>query len=218
MALRIGLHPRPFNVIEAERQDLQYRLDQRDRLTRELFRDHRRLVELSKPGHTRGLNQYQRDRAVLEKRIAGAIEHEMALLTRLGELHVEIQCRDRGYMVQNEWTTPFNSQNHTTAWGSAYQGQPMAPPEASFGMCNSCDGVSLSSGERPYADDSDPPAYGGAEPQQDELSAGSLDRADPAMPVECPEGRWQLQSPKPRQQRHSVPALCFIWEGDEHDK
>lgn len=110
-------------------------------------------------------------------------------------------------MVQHEWTKSFDRQGLVTPWGSAHQGQPMAPPGASTRMSASCDHVSPASGERPYADPSGPSAYCGAEPQQGEASEGSPERADSTFPVEYPEGRWQLQSPEPRQQRYGVPAV-----------
>ncbi|KAI0025545.1 hypothetical protein F4780DRAFT_774996 [Xylariomycetidae sp. FL0641] len=126
-ALELGLQPRPFAEIHGERAYLERALQQHDRAATELFRrlpvveaqvqeataaaaannhhhhhhndDDDDSVEKKKKKEHRHARER---RAWLRDRIRDTVAAERAVLTRLGDLHVEIQCRDRWARVHRD--------------------------------------------------------------------------------------------------------------------
>ncbi|KAK8042691.1 hypothetical protein PG994_013174 [Apiospora phragmitis] len=95
-------HPRPFGHIESERQHLQYLLGEQDRRACELFSRIAAVDEAYSFGSVHEHRQARKDRAWLQRRIDETIDREKGILVRLGEIHVEIQCRERWHMVEQQ--------------------------------------------------------------------------------------------------------------------
>jgi hypothetical protein len=131
-ALELGLHPRPFDELHAERAYLLNALQSHDQQTLELFR---RLPTLEEQISLRHEEVYQRrrqdakvkvkvngiqargeeeedeeeelgkacrQRVWLRRQIEDTLDAERGLLMRLSELHVEIQCHERWCQVERE--------------------------------------------------------------------------------------------------------------------
>ncbi|KAI1430247.1 hypothetical protein F5Y12DRAFT_12851 [Xylaria sp. FL1777] len=145
-ALELGLHPRPFEELHAERVYLLTTLQSHDRQALELFRRLPVLDEYIDRHHRHHQHQHQqhnqyqnahprvkvkidgvpvnevnsqerkqeaekeeerlrdarRQRVWLRRQIEDTVDVERDLLTRLSELHVEIQCRERWCQVGQE--------------------------------------------------------------------------------------------------------------------
>lgn len=95
-------HPRPFEHIEGERQHLQYLLAEQDQRAVDLFSRIAAVDEACDFGSAREKRQARKDRAWLQRRIGETVDRERAILVRLGDIHVEIQCRERWYMVEQQ--------------------------------------------------------------------------------------------------------------------
>ncbi|ORY63110.1 uncharacterized protein BCR38DRAFT_485880 [Pseudomassariella vexata] len=89
-ALELAFHPRSFIGHHAERQFLINQLQEADRCSTELFRQ---LPRLDAQKVEKGHEQLQRQG--LRQRIAESVDREREILAKLGEVCVEIQCRDR---------------------------------------------------------------------------------------------------------------------------
>ncbi|KAI2619982.1 hypothetical protein GGR54DRAFT_110584 [Hypoxylon sp. NC1633] len=102
-ALQLGLQPRSFEELHTERLYLLGSLQQHDQRAVELFW----LVPVVEEQIQSAVTQEQRGRAKkqrgwLRHRIVDTVESEKAILARLSELHVEIQCRERWCGVDRE--------------------------------------------------------------------------------------------------------------------
>ncbi|KAK8051304.1 hypothetical protein PG993_002689 [Apiospora rasikravindrae] len=95
-------HPRPFDHIESERQHLQCLLGEQDRRARDLFSRIAAVDEAYNFGSIHEHLQARKDRVWLQRRIDETVGWEKEILVRLGEIHVEIQCRKRWYMVEQQ--------------------------------------------------------------------------------------------------------------------
>ncbi|KAK7956874.1 uncharacterized protein PG986_006096 [Apiospora aurea] len=95
-------HPRPFDHIESERQHLQYLLSEQDRRARDLFSRIAAVDEAYDFGSVHEHRQARKDRVCLRRRINETVDREKEILGRLGEIHVEIQCRERWHMVEQQ--------------------------------------------------------------------------------------------------------------------
>ncbi|KAI8961605.1 hypothetical protein F5Y11DRAFT_325488 [Daldinia sp. FL1419] len=102
-ALQLGLHPRPFQELHNERMYLIQMLEQYNRQALDLFRRvpvvDEQIQNASTPHDHR---RAKKARGWLRHRITDTVEEEKNVLTRLSELHVEIQSQDRWWQVENE--------------------------------------------------------------------------------------------------------------------
>ncbi|KAI1763758.1 hypothetical protein GGR53DRAFT_467036 [Hypoxylon sp. FL1150] len=102
-AIQLGLQPRSFEELTAERSYLLEMLQQHDQRARELFKRVPIVDEQWKMAETIDEQQRARKhRSWLRHRIGDIVEEERNILTRLSELYVEIQCQDRWHQVARE--------------------------------------------------------------------------------------------------------------------
>ncbi|KAI1461443.1 hypothetical protein F4805DRAFT_453873 [Annulohypoxylon moriforme] len=102
-ALQLGLHPRSFGELHAERLYLLEMLQQHDRRASGLFMMVP-LVEdkIWRTGDPEEQKRAKKHRVWLRHRITDTVEEEKKILARLSELHVEIQCRERWSRVDKQ--------------------------------------------------------------------------------------------------------------------
>ncbi|KAI2469926.1 hypothetical protein F4781DRAFT_392331 [Annulohypoxylon bovei var. microspora] len=102
-ALQLGLQPRSFGELHAERMYLLEMLQQHDRRAFDLFMKVP-LVEgnICWAENLEDRKQAKKHRGWLRHRIVDTVEEEKKILARLSELHVEIQCRERWSRVEKE--------------------------------------------------------------------------------------------------------------------
>ncbi|KAI1377542.1 hypothetical protein F4677DRAFT_458887 [Hypoxylon crocopeplum] len=102
-ALQLGLQPRSFEELHAERLYLLQSLQQHDQRAVELFK---RVPVVEEQIHCAENSderwRAKKQRAWLRHRIVDTVEEEKGILARLSELHVEIQCRERWCQVDKE--------------------------------------------------------------------------------------------------------------------
>ncbi|KAL7627611.1 hypothetical protein AAE478_001804 [Parahypoxylon ruwenzoriense] len=102
-ALQLGLQPRSFSELHTERVYLLEMLQQHDQRAIELFRLLPQLEEQIRwPDCPDEQRQARKHRGWVRHRIADIVEKEREILTRLSELHVEIQCCERWHQVARE--------------------------------------------------------------------------------------------------------------------
>ncbi|KAK8028835.1 hypothetical protein PG991_005891 [Apiospora marii] len=113
-------NPRPFDHPESERQHLQYLLVEQNRRAVHLFSQIPALDEAHAFGSAHEQRQARRDRAWLLRCIEEAVDREREILVRLSEIQVEILCRERWHMVDQQ--KAFRRQQHG-AWGYGWAGE-----------------------------------------------------------------------------------------------
>ncbi|KAI1503825.1 hypothetical protein F5X99DRAFT_406507 [Biscogniauxia marginata] len=125
-ALDIGLQPRFFEEIDSERAYLFERLQKQDSQALNIFGrlahvddqiDHQSIDGRDE------LKKAKKYRTWLKKQVKKTIGEERFILTRLGELHIEIQCRERWLHVQRDQEFREMRYLHTS-----YGGFPLPPP------------------------------------------------------------------------------------------
>lgn len=113
-------HPRPFDHTESERQHLEYLLAEQDRRAIYLFSQIAALDKAQAFGSAREQRHARKDRAWLLRRIDETVGRERKILARLGEIYVEIQCRGRWNMVEQQKASLW--QQHGD-WGFGWGGE-----------------------------------------------------------------------------------------------
>ncbi|CAJ2513744.1 Uu.00g018630.m01.CDS01 [Anthostomella pinea] len=103
-AIELGLWPRPFGEIHSERAYLLDKLQEHDSEARELFGRLPTVEEhiswsVNVPDE---LKKARKHRGWLKQRIKDTVEEERKVMARLGEIHVELQCRERWCQVERE--------------------------------------------------------------------------------------------------------------------
>ncbi|KAI1775200.1 hypothetical protein F4818DRAFT_441297 [Hypoxylon cercidicola] len=116
-AIQLGLEPRSFDKLHAERSYLLEMLQQHDQRAFELFQRVPIVDEQWKMAETTDEQQKARKhRGWLRHRIGDIVEEEKSILTRLSELHVEIQCRERWHQVERDREMRNLEQRHAPGY------------------------------------------------------------------------------------------------------
>ncbi|KAK7981859.1 hypothetical protein PG988_004097 [Apiospora saccharicola] len=121
-------HPRPFDHIENERQHLQYLLAEQDRRAVDLFSRVAAVDGAYDFGSAREQRQARKDRAWVQRRIGQTVDREREILVRLGEIHVEIQCRERWHMVEQQKAFLRQQGGRHRHWGWGGEGNSLNQP------------------------------------------------------------------------------------------
>ncbi|OTB19858.1 hypothetical protein K445DRAFT_18402 [Daldinia sp. EC12] len=125
-ALQLGLHPRPFQELHTERMYLLERLQQYNRRALELFRRIPVVDEQQKNAKTPYEDRRAKKlRGWLRHRISDTVEEERKTLARLSELHVEIQCQERWWHVEEERKARDLPQQHHNPNFAYFAASPM---------------------------------------------------------------------------------------------
>ncbi|RYO79422.1 hypothetical protein DL766_006874 [Monosporascus sp. MC13-8B] len=195
-SLDLGLRPRSFAELTDERMLLLDELQRHDEDARDLFArlaaaDER--VSDSKTFEERGHGQ--RHRGYLRRRVGDAVDEERQILLRLGELSVEIQCRERWCQVRRDREAEFSGRTGPPSRYSYWNYYPPPPPS--------------------LAPPSWPPAAAFGAPG-DGLQcngAGQFQRAFPPFQTDAPDGFSQPPNPVYSLYR-TVPQQCSgnVWE------
>ncbi|KAI0014275.1 hypothetical protein F4779DRAFT_612567 [Xylariaceae sp. FL0662B] len=102
-AMELGLRPRSFEELHTERSYLLEMLQQQDRQALELYRRLPHVEEqIERCNDPDGVKRAKKHQGWLKNRVAETVKEEKGILTRLSELYVEIQCRDRWYQVERD--------------------------------------------------------------------------------------------------------------------
>ncbi|RYP16864.1 hypothetical protein DL765_004885 [Monosporascus sp. GIB2] len=196
-SLDLGLRPRSFAELTDERMLLLDELQRHDEDARDLFARLAAADERVSGGEAFGERGHgQRHRGYLRRRVEDAVDKEREILLRLGELSVEIQCRERWCQVRRDHEAEFSGQMEPPSRYSYWNYYPPPPPSlapppswppaTAFGApCDSlqCDG------------------------------ARQLQRAFPPFQTDAPDGSHQ--PPNPVYSLYStIPLQCSdnVWE------
>ncbi|KAI4867069.1 hypothetical protein F4820DRAFT_468292 [Hypoxylon rubiginosum] len=102
-AIQLGMEPRSFGELHRERLYLLEMLQQHDQRAIDLFKRVPIVDEQLKMAETLDeQKKAKKHRSWLRRHIGDTVEEEKNILTRLSELHVEIQCQERWHQVQKE--------------------------------------------------------------------------------------------------------------------
>ncbi|KAK9422462.1 hypothetical protein SUNI508_04818 [Seiridium unicorne] len=142
-SMLIALEPRPFGVLHQERECLAHHLNFVDEWATHLYRQLACYDERISHLEGKERNDARKEQQWLRKRICDSLEDQKAIMLRLGELHIEIQSRERWCAIRRErdesniigcsrwgWNQPANwprfSQDH---WAPEhYPGTTYYPP------------------------------------------------------------------------------------------
>ncbi|KAI0597827.1 hypothetical protein F4775DRAFT_558769 [Biscogniauxia sp. FL1348] len=124
-ALDLGLRPRLFEAIESDRMYHTDRLQKQDSHTLDLLRRFAQAEDQLSHGSINGRKGGKKHRNWLKQKIGESIREEKLILSRLGELHVEIQCRERWCQIRGDRESR-DTRYHLTCPGE------FPPPSAPF--------------------------------------------------------------------------------------
>ncbi|KAI1639835.1 hypothetical protein F4809DRAFT_47264 [Biscogniauxia mediterranea] len=118
-ALDLGLRPRLFEAIDSERIYHNDRLQKQDSHTLDLFRQFAQVENQIRHGCVNGRKKAaKKHRNWLKQKIGESIREEKLILSRLGELHVEIQCRERWCQIRGDREFR-DTRYHPTGYGES---------------------------------------------------------------------------------------------------
>ncbi|XXG99141.1 hypothetical protein Hte_005476 [Hypoxylon texense] len=127
-AIQLGMEPRSFDELHRERLYLLEMLQQHDRRAIELFKRVPVVDEQLKMAETiEEQKKAKKHRSWLRRHIGDTVEEERDILTRLSELHVEIQCRERWHQVHREREMRNLGQQHAPSYPGFFPPPPTLP-------------------------------------------------------------------------------------------
>ncbi|KAI5920224.1 hypothetical protein F4810DRAFT_446682 [Camillea tinctor] len=100
--LNLGLQPRSFEEIDSDRMHYISRLQRQDGYTLDLFRRFAHVEDRISNGSISGRKKAKKHWNWLKQKIGDSIKKEKSLLSRIGELHIEIQCRERWCQIRGD--------------------------------------------------------------------------------------------------------------------
>ncbi|KAK6080993.1 hypothetical protein SCUP515_03135 [Seiridium cupressi] len=101
-SMLIALEPRPFIVLHQERECLAHHLNFVDEWATHLYRQLAYYDERISHLEGKERNDARKEQQWLRKRICDSLEDQKAITLRLGELHIEIQSRERWCAIRRE--------------------------------------------------------------------------------------------------------------------
>ncbi|KAI0161630.1 hypothetical protein GGR52DRAFT_131753 [Hypoxylon sp. FL1284] len=132
-AIQLGFKPRSFEKLHVERLYLLKMLQQHDERAFDLFKRVPDVDDEIRQARTADeKRKAQKHRTWLRNRIGDIVEEEKNILTRLSELHVEVQCRERWLQVERARETRNQERQEQYAPSYTLHPTPPAPPPAPF--------------------------------------------------------------------------------------